>query len=134
MAITETPPRPAQRKRGSPEMSIQSSCVAWLWNTYPQYRELYFCVPNENSRSDSNAITGAIRRASGVIRGVSDTIFLLPRGKYICLCVEFKTEIGKQSDAQKSWQAKVESVGAMYVICRSLEQFKKIIEDYLQLE
>jgi hypothetical protein len=95
---------------------------------------LYFAVQNENSRADSNASTGAIRRAVGVVSGVSDTIFLLPRGKYICLCVEFKTEIGRQSDAQKSWQAKVESIGAMYVICRSLEQFKKIIENYLQLE
>lgn len=134
MAITETPPRPAQRKRGSPESKIQASCVAWMHNTYPEYRGLYFAVQNENARADSNASTGAIRRAVGVTKGVSDTIFLLPRGKYICLCIEFKTEIGRQSDAQKSWQAKVESVGAMYVICRSLEQFKKIIEDYLQLE
>lgn len=131
MPIIETPSRPQKKHKGSPEMHIQAQCVAWFWNTYPQYRELYFCVPNENARADSNAITGAIRRASGVIKGVSDTILLVPNGQYICLCVEFKTETGRQSDAQIHWQIKVENVGAKYVVVRSLEQFKKEIREYL---
>lgn len=133
MSILATPPRPAQRKRGSPEGRIQSSCVAWFWNTYPQYRELYFCVPNENAREDSNAITGAIRRASGVVKGVSDTILFLARGKYHALCVEFKTDIGRQSDAQRLWQSKVEAQGFRYEVVRSLEEFKKLIKEYLEL-
>ena len=133
MAITETPPRPAQRKRGSPEGRIQSSCVAWFWNTYPQYRELYFCVPNENAREDSNASTGAIRRSMGVVKGVSDTILFLARGKYHALCVEFKTDIGRQSDAQRLWQSKVEAQGFRYEVVRSLEEFKKLIKEYLEL-
>ena len=131
MAITETPPRPAQRKRGSPEGRIQSSCVSWFWNTYPQYRELYFCVPNENAREDSNASTGAIRRSMGVVKGVSDTILFLPRGGCHALCIEFKTEVGRQSDAQKAWQFKVEQQGYRYVVVRSLEEFKKLIVEYL---
>ena len=131
--ITETPPRPAQRKRGSPEGRIQSSCVAWFWNTYPQYRELYFCVPNENAREDSNASTGAIRRSMGVVKGVSDTILFLARGKYHALCVEFKTDIGRQSDAQRLWQSKVEAQGFRYEVVRSLEEFKKLIKEYLEL-
>jgi hypothetical protein len=131
MAIIETPPRPAQRKRGSPEGRIQSSCVAWFWNTYPQYRELYFCVPNENAREDSNASTGAIRRSMGVVKGVSDTILFLARGKYHALCVEFKTDVGRQSDAQRLWQSKVEAQGYRYEVVRSLEEFKKLIVEYL---
>lgn len=131
MPIQETPPRPAQRKRGSPEGRIQSSCVAWIWNTYPQYRELYFCVPNENAREDSNASTGAIRRSMGVVKGVSDTILFLARGKYHALCVEFKTEVGRQSDAQRLWQSKVETQGYRYEVVRSLEEFKKLIVEYL---
>jgi hypothetical protein len=112
-------------------MRIQSACVAWFWNTYPQYRELYFCVPNENAREDSNAITGAIRRASGIVKGVSDTILFLARGPYHGLCVEFKTEVGKQSDAQRLWQSKVEAQGYKYVVIRSLEEFKKLIIGYI---
>ena len=133
MPILATPPRPAQRKRGSPEGRIQSSCVAWFWNTYPQYRELYFCVPNENAREDSNASTGAIRRSMGVVKGVSDTILFLARGKYHALCVEFKTDIGRQSDAQRLWQSKVEAQGYRYEVVRSLEEFKKLINEYLSL-
>jgi hypothetical protein len=131
MAITETPPRPTQRKRGSPEGRIQSSCVAWFWNTYPQYRELYFCVPNENAREDSNASTGAIRRSMGVVKGVSDTILFLARDKYHALCVEFKTDTGRQSPAQVDWQSKVEAQGFRYEVVRSLEEFKKLIVEYL---
>lgn len=131
MPIHETPPRPAQRKRGSPEGRIQSSCVAWFWNTYPQYRELYFCVPNENAREDSNASTGAIRRSMGVVKGVSDTILFLARDKYHALCVEFKTDVGRQSSAQVEWQSKVEAQGYRYEVVRSLEEFKKLIKEYL---
>lgn len=133
MAITETPPRPAQRKRGSPESKIQASCVAWMHNTYPEYRGLYFAVQNENSRADSNASTGAIRRSMGVVKGVSDTILFLARGKYHALCVEFKTDVGRQSDAQILWQRKVEAQGYRYEVVRSLEEFKKLINEYLSL-
>ena len=133
MAITETPPRPAQRKRGSPESKMQASCVAWMHNTYPEYRGLYFAVQNENARADSNASTGAIRRAVGVTKGVSDTILLIARGKWNGLCVEFKTEVGRQSLAQVEWQSKVEAQGYRYEVVRSLEEFKKLINEYLSL-
>lgn len=131
MSILVTPPRPAQRKSGSPEGKIQASCVAWMHNTYPEYRGLYFAVQNENSRADSNASTGAIRRAVGVVSGVSDTILLIPRGKWNALCVEFKTEVGRQSDTQVEWQRKVEAQGYRYEVIRSLEEFKKLIVEYL---
>ena len=131
MSIIETPPRPVQRKRGRYESKIQASCVAWMHNTYPEYRGLYFAVQNENSRADSNASTGAIRRAVGVVSGVSDTILLIPRGKWNALCVEFKTEVGRQSDTQRLWQSKVEAQGFRYEVVRSLDEFKKLIVEYL---
>lgn len=131
MAITETPPRPAQRKRGSPESKIQASCVTWMHNTYPEYRGLYFCVPNENSRGDSNSATGAIRRSMGVVKGVSDTLMLIPRGRWHGLCIEYKREDGYQSQVQKDWQSKVEAQGFRYEVVRSLEEFKRLIVEYL---
>ena len=130
MSIIETPPRPTQRKKGAPEGKIQASCVAWFYNTYPQYRGLYFAVQNENARADSNASTGAIRRSMGVVSGVSDTILLIPRGKWKGLCIEFKTDIGRQSPAQAEWQVKVEAQGYRYEVVRSLEEFKKLIIEY----
>lgn len=116
-----------------PEGKIQAACYEYFWNNYPQYRGLYFAVPNENSRADSNAITGAIRRSMGVYHGVSDTLMLIPRGAYHGLCIEYKDEKGRQSEHQKKWQKLVESQGFRYEICRSLEQFQIIINEYLSL-
>lgn len=115
-----------------PEGKIQSACYLYFWENYPQYRGLYFAVPNENTRADSNAITGAIRRSMGVYHGVSDTLMLIPRGPYHGLCIEYKDEHGKQSPHQIAWQKLVESQGYVYKICRSLEQFKIITADYLE--
>lgn len=131
MPILETPPRPAQRKKGSPEGRIQSQCFVHFHNTYPEYRGLYFAVPNENSRADSNSATGAIRRAMGVTAGVSDSLMLIPRGKWNGLCIEYKREDGYQSQAQKVWQRKVEAQGFRYEVVRSLDEFKKLIVEYL---
>lgn len=116
-----------------PEGRIQAECFQYFWNTYPQYRGLYFAVPNENSRADSNAITGAIRRSMGVYHGVADTLMLIPRSQFHGLCVEFKDENGRQSEHQIAWQKLVEAQGFCYVVCRSLDQFKQIISEYLAL-
>ena len=129
--IVETPERPKKRTHSSPEGKIQAECFAWFWNTYPQYRKCLFHVPNENDRSDSNIIQGAIRKSMGVVAGVSDFLLLVARGKYHGLCIEMKDEHGQQKPAQKEWQKIVEAQNYRYEICRSLEQFKQITEEYL---
>lgn len=134
MAIVETPEHPKKRSHKSNEGKIQAECFAWFWNTFPEYRKLLFHVPNENDRADSNPIQGAIRKSLGVVSGVSDLICLIPRGGHGALLIEMKDEKGVQKLAQKEWQKKVEAQGYRYEICRSLEQFKTIIEEYLCLK
>lgn len=129
--IVETPEKPGKRRHSSPEGRIQAECFAWFWNTYPQYRKLLFHVPNENDRADSNIIQGAIRKSLGVVSGVADLLLLVASGGYHGLCIEMKDEKGRQKPAQAEWQAIVEAQGYKYVICRSLEQFKIIIREYL---
>lgn len=131
MPIIETPERPNRRRHSSPEGRIQAECFAWFWNSYPRFRKCLFHVPNENDRADANAIQGAIRKSLGVVAGVADLILMVKRGRYGALCIEMKDERGTQKPAQKEWQAIVEREGYKYVICRSLEQFKQIILDYL---
>lgn len=138
MAIIPTPERPKQKQHTMSESSIQASCVQWLHNAHPETRGLFFCVPNENSRSGyenkrQQLISGSIRKNMGVQSGVSDTILMLPRGCYHALCCEFKTELGTQSSKQIEWQSRVESAGYKYIVVRSLEQFKQEIENYLAL-
>ena len=129
--IVETPERPKKRGHSMPEGKIQAECYQWFHNTFPQYRGLLFHVPNENDRADSNPIQGAIRKSLGVWPGVADLILLIPRDGHGALLIEMKDEHGQQKPAQKVWQAAVEAQGYVYKICRSLDQFKKIIAEYL---
>ena len=129
--IQETPERPRKRSHSSPEGRIQAECFAWFWNEYPQFRKCLFHIPNENDRADSNPIQGAIRKSLGVVSGVSDLILMVQRHGFGALCIEMKDEKGQQKPAQKEWQSIVETQGYKYTICRSLEQFKQIIAEYL---
>lgn len=133
MAIIETPPQPQKRSHRSNEGKIQAECFTWFWNTYPQYRKLLFHCANENDRSDSNAIQGAMRKSLGVVAGVADLICLIPRGGHGALLIEMKDAHGTQKPAQKEWQVIVENQGYLYRVIRSLEEFKELINWYLAL-
>ena len=102
------------------EAAIQGEAIMWAWNERPETRGRLFLVDN----NPLNKIDGARRKALGMIAGVSDTIYL--RQSQPPLCIEFKDETGKQSDAQKAWQQVAESTGCKYVIVRSLEEFKAL--------
>lgn len=123
-----------KRSRPShPESRLQCSCVQWFRLQHADKRLLLFAVPNGGFRIASEA---ARLYAEGVVPGVSDLIYLEPRGNYGALCIEMKTTLtgSRQSDRQKEWQKAVEAVGIRYVICRTLEEFMKEVEDYLALE
>ena len=102
------------------EAQIQSECVTWLWNTYPETRGLFFAVQNNSE----HAVRALQRKSMGLIPGVSDTI-LLWKGK--AHLIEFKTPTGNQSPSQKTWQKKVTDEGFEYYLVRSFDEFKLII-------
>lgn len=64
-------------------------------------------------------------------KGSSDFLVFLPMGNTLHL--EIKNEKGRQSPDQKKYQAKIESLGHDYKLCRSLEEVQQIIENYLIL-
>ena len=133
MPILETSPRPAQRKRGSPEGAIQSHCIQIAWNEYPETRGIYYAVPNENSRGDSNAITGSIRKSYGIVAGVADTYLAMARGGYFGLYIEFKSDVGRQRKEQVEFQQRVEAQGYKYVVVRSVDEWRKEWDEYLAM-
>lgn len=67
----------------------------------------------------------------GYIKGQPDLIILLPIGN--ALFVEVKTAKGRQSDEQKEFQRRVESLGFNYLIWRSVDDAvlwsKKILQN-----
>ena len=106
------------------EAKIQSACVTWLWNERSETRGLFFSITN-NSEHIARAMQ---RKALGLVAGVSDTIFFW-RGKMFC--IEFKTPTGKQSARQIWWQNQIVKQGGVYIIVRSLDEFKAVINDIL---
>lgn len=114
--------------RSREESRIQQACVRWFRMQYPRYARLLFAVPNGGGRS---RIEAAIMKGEGVTAGVADLLLLVPSGEHPYLCIEMKTASGRQSPAQREWQAEVEGTGGRYVVCRSLDDFKKVIDDYL---
>lgn len=137
--IIENTGKPKKINHSQPEAKIQADSFAWFWNTYPQYRGLLWAVTNQNERSGdlskkAQMISGAMRKALGLIAGVSDLQLSIARGGYHGLCLECKTPIGRQSPKQIEWQNKVEEQGYLYKIFRSKEEFQQIIEWYLKLD
>lgn len=110
------------------ESSLQIDCVDWFRHTYPQCARLLFAVPNGGRRS---AATGRILKSEGVVAGVADLILFVAHRGYHALCIEMKTAKGRQQDTQKAWQQAVEAQGYKYIICRSLDDFKSQVSNYL---
>lgn len=115
-------------KMKSKEAQLQTTCVRWFRLQYPEYARLLFAVPNGGSR---NAIEAHNLKLQGVTAGVSDLILLVPSHPCPFLCIEMKVGKNKQTEAQKAFQSEVESVGGMYVVCYSFEQFAGAVSAYL---
>lgn len=110
------------------ESRLQSICVRYFRLSYPEYSYCLLSVPNGVATSASQ---GRILKAEGMVAGASDLLLLVPRHGYGCLCLEFKTKDGRQSESQKIWQRETEKVCNKYVIIRSFDQFRAVIEEYL---
>lgn len=110
------------------ESNLQKNCVRWFRAQFPKYAPLLFAVPNGAKR---DRITASILKAEGVVAGVSDLILLVQTESHPFLCIEMKYGTNKQTELQIKWQKDVESQGGKYVVCRELEQFMDVINDYL---
>lgn len=118
------------KKPSHKESQLQRQCVAWFNYQFPHLAPLFFAVPNGGYR---NAAEAAIMKAEGVRSGVSDLIFNVPSGRYTQLAIEMKTESkgSCQSASQKRYQRYAEAAGIKYITCRSFEQFKADVSEYV---
>lgn len=110
-----------KKKKEKPEYVLQSTCVAWFKRSYPEF--LIFSVPNEATHRQSTYYA-----KSGVLKGVSDLIIVLPQKT---IFIELKAEKGVQRPEQKAFQSKIESLQQSYYLCRTLEGFESIIRTEL---
>lgn len=109
------------------EHNLQVACVRWFRMQYP-YLTL-IAIPNGGARS---IVTAGKMKAEGVLAGAPDLFLFLPSAPYHGLCIEMKTATGRQSSAQKQFQAHMNNVGYKYVVCRSVEEFMQEVRNYLR--
>ena len=110
------------------ESQIQQSCFKWFRLQFPDLAMLMFAVPNGGSR---RRIEAAIMKEEGVTAGVADVLFLYPNSEYHGLCIEFKTNTGRQQKSQKCFQQAVEAQGYQYAIVRSIDDFIELVKNYV---
>lgn len=103
------------------EAQIQQEIIKYFNNKYclksANQRCLIFAVPNEAAYKNKSIV--------GLMPGVSDLIVVMPG---VVLFVELKAEKGKQSDAQKVFQGRIERIGHFYAIVRSLSDFITLVD------
>lgn len=110
------------------EEHMQESLVAWFGLQYPEYALLLHHSPNGGKRS---AEEGRRFKLMGTRAGFPDLILLMPRHGYAYLCIELKTDKGRQSDTQRAYQHAVEANGGRYEVVRDFDTFRTLIQDYL---
>lgn len=122
----------------TPEDKLQSECVRWFRYQYSDLKKVLFAVPNGGKRESrinqyGNRYSPEAQKLErmGVIAGVSDLILLTPMHGYGALCIEMKVGKGKQSLTQHEWELEAISAGNKYVICRSIDEFMKEVNQYL---
>ena len=139
-----------KRKHGNEESEIQKACLRW-WATvckdFEVPQELLFSIPNGavlGSGAKERAIRANILKAEGMRPGVPDlflavrTFTRTPKGTCATrsgafgLFIEMKTEKGIVSPDQTLMLKLLATRGYMVAICRSLEEFKSTVTDYLQ--
>lgn len=123
-------PQKSKRVISHEEADIQADFFNKLKLFFPGLPDkLVFAIPNGGSRHKLEAIN---MKRQGVKAGISDVIILIPKKGYASLCIEFKTDKGKQSDEQKEFQRQAEMCGNKYVIVRSVATAIGIVKEYLK--
>lgn len=108
------------------EDKLQASCVKWFRLQHPHLT--MFAIPNGGQRT---AVTGALMKKTGTLAGVADLFLMYGIFPYNGLFIEMKVGKNKQTESQVKFQQKAEQAFFKYEICRSLDEFKEVIEKYL---
>ena len=110
-----------------PEHILQVNCVNYFRLRY--YKGLIYAIPNGGQR---NVIVAAKLKAEGVLSGVPDLHIPIAKNGFHGLYIELKNgKAGKVSDNQKMIMDKLQSEGYRCEVCRSFDEFKNVVDNYM---
>ena len=109
------------------EHEIQVACVDYFRLRYP--KGLIYAIPNGGQR---NVIVAAKLKTEGVLSGVPDLHIPMAKNGFHGLYIELKNgKVGKVSENQKTIMEKLQSEGYRCEVCRSFDEFKNVVDDYM---
>ena len=110
------------------EHEIQVACVNYFRLRYP--KGLIYAIPNGGQR---NVIVASKLKAEGVLSGVPDLHIPIAKKGFHGLYIELKNgKAGKVSDNQKTIMEKLQIEGYRCEVCRSLGEFRNVVDDYMK--
>lgn len=109
------------------EHQIQVACINYF---RLKFRDaLIFAIPNGGARDIRVAQK---LKAEGVLAGVPDLCIPIPRKGYNALYIEMKAgKKGVVSDKQKEIMERLTNNGCLCKVCRSFDDFQKVVDDYM---
>lgn len=129
------------------ESILQQQCVSWFRAQYPQYAMLLVHPINEGSgHTRTDRMRQGIHKAEGAVAGVPDLILFMPvynaplgfdeeyrkdAGMTYGLGIEFKTEKGRQSQAQMDFEKMFRAAGYAYQVVRCIDDFRITISSWI---
>ena len=120
------------------ESEIQQSCVKWFADQCQPY--WLFSVKNSSKMGGKKVkgkngkeipLEAIIAKREGLRKGVADLQLLYGNGEHYSLFLEIKTNVGTQSKDQKDFEAYCNQNKFRYEIIRSLDQFIRVVNEYI---
>ena len=116
------------------EAKHQQAVIKWsqqpaVRSRWPELALLHH-IKNETREGAAQV---AVDKAMGVKRGVPDLCLPVALDRYHGLYIEWKTETGRTSEAQKWWGEKLLEQGYMFEVCHGWESAVGVLEWYLSL-
>ena len=109
------------------EHDIQVNCVNYFRLRYP--KGLIYAIPNGGQR---NVIVASKLKAEGVLSGVPDLHIPIAKKCFHGLYIELKNgKKGKVSDNQLTIMEKLQSEGYQCEVCRSFDDFRNVVDNYM---
>ena len=123
------------KKRAAPEELIQRAIVNHLLFLENQGKLTFTAITNNVPRGGLAAMKSQMKfKTLGLRPGFPDIAVALPaKPEYgqPNIYIEVKAPKGRQVDTQKDWQAKLEAQGHIYRICRSVDDVKDLLKDWI---
>jgi VRR-NUC domain-containing protein len=123
------------------EQTTFIEAVLWTYRLDPTFiRPLFFSVPNGAYLGGRSALQYAKLKREGFVNGVSDILYLQPRGPYYYLAIEMKTEERRRekgggiSQDQAGFIDSVSMAGGLALVCYGAEEAIAAFDRYMRFE